>query len=43
MPRDGAMILSDVRGPTLADVCEPCARRERYTSSGSWLSMATTS
>jgi hypothetical protein len=30
MPRDGAMILSDVRGPTLAIVCEPCGRRERY-------------
>ena len=30
MPRDGAMILFDVRGPTLAIVCEPCGRRERY-------------
>jgi hypothetical protein len=30
MPRDGAMILSDVRGPTLAIVWEPCSRRERY-------------
>jgi hypothetical protein len=30
MPRDGAMILSDVRGPTLAIVCEPCGRPERY-------------
>ena len=30
MPRDGAMILSVVRGPTLAIVCEPCGRRERY-------------
>ncbi|HZZ22201.1 MAG TPA: hypothetical protein VFE60_06320 [Roseiarcus sp.] len=30
MPRDGAMILSDVRGPTLAIVCEPCGRREHY-------------
>jgi hypothetical protein len=30
MPRDGAMILSDVRGPALAIVCEPCGRRERY-------------
>jgi hypothetical protein len=25
------MILSDVRGPTLAIVCEPCARRGRYS------------
>jgi hypothetical protein len=30
MPRDGAMILSDVRAPTLVIVCEPCSRRERY-------------
>ena len=30
MPRDGALILSDVRGPTLAIVCQPCARRRRY-------------
>jgi hypothetical protein len=30
MPRDGSMILSDVRGPTLAIVCEPCGRRDRY-------------
>jgi hypothetical protein len=30
MPRDGSMILSDVRGPTLGIVCEPCGRRERY-------------
>ena len=30
MPRDGSMILSDVRGPTLAIVCEPCGRRGRY-------------
>jgi chaperonin GroEL (HSP60 family) len=27
MPRDGSLILSDVRGPTLAIVCEPCGRR----------------
>jgi hypothetical protein len=27
MPRDGAMILSDVRGPTLAIGCERCGRR----------------
>ena len=30
MPRDGALTLSDVRGPTLAIVCEPCRRRECY-------------
>ena len=30
MPRDGALTLSDVRGPTLAIVCGPCARRGRY-------------
>jgi hypothetical protein len=27
MPRDGALTLSDVRGPTLTIVCEPCGRR----------------
>jgi hypothetical protein len=30
MPRDGSMILSDVRGPTLTIVCEPCGRRFQY-------------
>ena len=30
MPRDGALTLSDVRGPTLAVVCQPCVRRGRY-------------
>jgi hypothetical protein len=30
MPRDGSMILSDARGPTLSIVCEPCSRRGRY-------------
>jgi hypothetical protein len=30
MPRDGALTLSDVRGPTLTIVCEPCVRRGRY-------------
>jgi hypothetical protein len=30
MPRDGAFILSDVRGSTLSIVCEPCGRRETY-------------
>ena len=24
------MTLSDVRGPTLAIVCQPCAKRRRY-------------
>jgi hypothetical protein len=31
MPRDGALILSDVRGQMLAIVCEPCGRRGRYS------------
>jgi hypothetical protein len=31
MPRDGALILSYVRGPTLSIVCEPCGRRETYS------------
>lgn len=30
MPRDGALILSDVRNPTLSIVCEPCGRHETY-------------
>jgi hypothetical protein len=30
MPRDCALTLSDVRGPTLAVVCKPCDRRARY-------------
>jgi hypothetical protein len=30
MPRDGALTLSDVRGPTLGIVCQSCARRRRY-------------
>jgi hypothetical protein len=30
MPRDGALILSDVRGPTLTIVCEPCRRRGQH-------------
>ena len=30
MPRDGSLTLSDVRGPTLTIVCEPCGRRGRY-------------
>jgi hypothetical protein len=34
MPRDGALTLSDVRGPTLAIVCEPCGRRGRYSVAG---------
>jgi hypothetical protein len=30
MPRDGAVTVSDLRGPTLSIVCEPCGRRETY-------------
>jgi hypothetical protein len=30
MPDDGSLILSDIRAPTLAIVCEPCGRRGRY-------------
>ena len=30
MPRDGSLVLSDLRSPTLSIVCEPCSRRERY-------------
>jgi hypothetical protein len=30
MPRDGAIVLSDLRTPFLQVVCEPCGRRERY-------------
>jgi hypothetical protein len=30
MPRDGALTLTDVRGPLLSIVCEPCGRRGRY-------------
>ena len=31
MPRDRALILTDVRGPTLTIVCEPCDRRARLS------------
>ena len=30
MPRGGAVILSDVRAPTLSIVCERCGRYGRY-------------
>jgi hypothetical protein len=30
MPRDGAVVLSDVLRPTLSIVCEPCGRHETY-------------
>ena len=30
MPRDGALVLSDVRSPALSIVCEPCGRRGSY-------------
>ena len=31
MPRDGALVLSDLHQPTLSIVCEPCGRRGRYS------------
>jgi hypothetical protein len=31
MPRDGSIILTDVREPTLTIVCAPCDRRGRYS------------
>jgi hypothetical protein len=31
MPRDGALVLSDLRRPTLMIACEPCGRRGRYS------------
>ncbi len=31
MPRDGAVVLSDLRNPTLSIVCEPCGRRGAYS------------
>jgi hypothetical protein len=30
MPRDGAVVLSDLRNPMLSIVCEPCGRRGTY-------------
>jgi hypothetical protein len=30
MPRDGSLILSDIREPTLAIGCERCGRHGRY-------------
>ena len=30
MPRHGSLTLSDVRGPSLSLVCEPCGRHRRY-------------
>jgi hypothetical protein len=30
MPRDGSLVLFDVRSPTLAIECEPCSRHGRY-------------
>jgi hypothetical protein len=35
MPRNGALTLADIRGPTLTIVCEPCGRRGRYSRSSS--------
>jgi hypothetical protein len=31
MPRDGSLILTDVREPTLSIVCASCDRRGRYS------------
>ena len=31
MPSDGALTLSDVRGPTLTSACERCGRYGRYS------------
>ena len=31
MPRDGSLVLSDLRQPTLSIVCAPCGRRGRYS------------
>jgi len=31
MSRDGSLVLSDLRQPTLSIVCEPCALRGRYS------------
>ena len=31
MPRDGSLVLSDVRSPTLIVVCEQCGRRGTYS------------
>ena len=30
MPRDGALVLSNLRNPTLSIVCEPCGHHETY-------------
>jgi hypothetical protein len=30
MPRDGVLILSDIRNSTLSIICEPCSRRGTY-------------
>jgi hypothetical protein len=32
MPRDGSLVLSDVRAPTLTIVCEPCRRCGQYNA-----------
>ena len=33
MPRDGSFTLSDVQGPSLTIVCEPCGRRGQFNVS----------
>jgi hypothetical protein len=32
MPRDGSLVLSDLRNPALSIVCEPCSRRGSYNA-----------
>jgi hypothetical protein len=34
LPRDGAVVLSDLCNPTLSIVCEPCGRRGTYGVTG---------
>ena len=43
MPRDGALIVTDVRGPILVILCDACERRGRYNSNGLWRGMGTRS
>jgi hypothetical protein len=31
MPRDGALVLSNLHQPTLSIICEPCGRSGRYS------------
>jgi hypothetical protein len=43
IPRDGSLILSDVRGSTLAVLCAACRRRGRYRVESLMASMGTRS